>query len=81
MGKSGGILCGFKYDSLEVQNVKLGKHMILVLCGTKLKSVGGLVWWCMDLLMRNSNLTSLLNLPPFVMRLIVPILLVVTLIS
>ena len=30
VGKSGGILCGARYDSLGVQTVKLGKHMVLM---------------------------------------------------
>ena len=30
VGKSGGILCGARYDSLGVQNVKMGDHMILM---------------------------------------------------
>lgn len=29
-GKSGGILCGVKYETLEVQTVKLGEFMILL---------------------------------------------------
>ena len=30
MGKSGGILCGVRYESLGVQTVRVGEHMILM---------------------------------------------------
>jgi hypothetical protein len=65
VGKSGGILCGIKTDSLDVNAVKPGKYMLQFNLWDKIKNATVVSLLCMGILMKIRKLISSLSYLPF----------------